>query len=620
VKYRKKALALILPILALAMLAYQLSYHGLLYLDPTKFMIVHLGFAFAIVGITDALQAKGGSRRFAWILSVIASLATLGYLFVNWEALEYRTGYPNNVDMVFACVLIALVLAYTWKHWGPVFPVFALICLAYSFWGNNPALGMLKHAGGDWSHFLSYAALCEGGIFSRLLMLGAATIWIFIVFGNLLETARAIPFFVEVGKLLGRVVRGGAALVAVIASSLVGMCTGASVANVTITGTFTIPLMKSTGIKPAIAGAIECLASNGGQYVPPVLGAAAFLMVGFIGVPYVQIITHSIGTAFLYYLFLVIILVITASKYKWPSIEATFDKNALIFGGIAFLIPIGVLTTLLYQGYTPARCGYIAFGALVAISLIFKYNRPSLGALVQGFTKAITAAARLSIVVACLGMPIVILEMTGMVMRLGYIVEAVAGGELIIALLATHLVLLILGCGLPTVVAYSVAALVCAPVLVRMGLDPVVAHFFVFYNAVFASITPPIALTAVPAATLAQTRFWSVVKEAVIMSLPLYVIPYVFVYYPFILAIPGSNVLLGILTLLGPMAITIGVIGFMVTTLSIWERAGFIAAGVALLVGGIGGNTMLVFAGAGLFVAMVIINIFRWRQVRASPA
>ncbi len=618
----KRVGLIVLPTLAMGMLVFQLFYQGTRFITTMRFMAAHLAIAMVLVGLTDAFSSKKLFPRIFWTVAATWSAACLTYIYLNVDALEMRGGYPTGLDVTFAIPLIILVLIYTWKHWGAVFPIFSVLCLIYAFTGENSFWGPIRHTGGEWGMFIYKTALIDGGIFGSMLMLGAATIWIYIVFGNMLEVSRATAFFLEVGKVIGRMVKGGAALIAVVASSLVGTCTGASVANVTITGTFTIPLMKKTGVKPPIAGAVECVASNGGQFVPPVLGAAAFLMVGLAGYSYKEIVTASLGVAFLYYAFTTLAIILTAGRDKWPRLPIAIDKKAVLYGGIPFILPIGLLTVLLYQGYSPALCGYYAFAALVLISVISPYSRPKPRILIQGFTKAITGAARLSLVTACLGIPVVILEATGLVLKIGFIVEAVAGGQLIIALIAVHLVLMILGCGLPTVAAYAVSAIVCAPTLIRMGLDPLIAHYFCFYNAVFASITPPVALTAVPAAILAETKFWLVTKEAMILSGPLYFLPYMFVYFPFILAspiligepLPTSNYILGTVSIIALVGLTAGGVGFFATRHNWFERLLFLAGSALSFTMTIAGNMSLSFIGMGILGAGIVFNILRWRQ------
>jgi len=616
----KKLSLIIIPVLALVMFVYQAGYELTVFLNSAQFMLGHLALAFVLLSLDGAFQA-GGFRRILWLLITIVSVAVISYLWINWDPLQYRIGYPNNTDLVVAIPFIALVIGLTWRFWGPVFPVFALVTLAYAFWGDTPLLGPLAHAEGGYVRFISYIGLGEEGIISPLLMLGAATIWIFIVFGYTLGTVRATPFFIEVGKAVGRFVKGGAAYTALVGSSLLGMCTGASVANVTITGTFTIPLMKKSGIDSGMAGAVECLASNGGQFVPPILGAAAFLMVGLAGIPYREIITSAIGVALLYYLLLALSVSLLASKEKWPSLQPELNKQDIIFGGIAFLVPIGLLVSLLYWGLSPARCGWYAFGLLLVLGLSFPYNRPSLSDFIYGLAGAIKSAAKLSLVVACLGVSVIIMKQTALVMLLGTWVEAVSGGELIIALIMTHLVLIILGCGMPTVVAYAVGALVCAPVLIRMGLDTLPAHFFVFYNAVFASVTPPIALTAVPASTLAGTKFLNVVKKTLILGSATYLLPYFFVYFPFILASPTStyNVVVGVLSLLGAGALVVATTGFAATTLTVWERIGWIGATGLGLAAAVGQDIILAVSGAVCVLVLLIVSLTRRRRsIRAN--
>ncbi len=608
---------MLIIVFAWLMLVFQVTYEATNYLHPTYFLFGHLAFVFIIVGTDLVIKARSRLTRSLWILGQVTALAVIAYLAYNWDTLQFRVGHPGNFETFVGVLFIVVILAFSWRQWGAVFPVFALICIAYAFWGDNPIFGPLKHTGGGWKSFISYMALGEDGIMSSLLMLGAGTIWIYIVFGNLLETVRATPFFIEIGKAIGKYVKGGAAFIAVVASGLVGMCTGASVANVTITGTFTIPLMKKTGIKPGIAGAVECLASNGGQFVPPVLGAAAFLMVSLAGYSYKEICISSIGVTVLYYLFLSLALLLTASRDNWPSIAPKFDRDSLIYGGMAFVVPIALLCFFLYQEVTPARCGYIAFTALVVMGFVFKYNRPSPSKLITGMAGAIKSAAALTLVVACLGIPVVILRMTGAVLLLGYFVEAVSGGSILVALIMSHLVLLILGCGLPTVAAYAVGALICVPILIRMGVDPFSAHYFAFYNAVFASVTPPIALTAVPAAALAKTSFGSVVMESLKLAGPTYFVPYIFVYFPFILAHPVStyNTILGIIVTMSLVTVSIALVRYAKTRLSLWETLAYYGVSIVMLGAGISNNMALAIAMLVTTAALITYNFIKARRL-----
>jgi len=517
-------------------------------IDPTIGRPIHVFFG-AVLGL--ALFAAHTRRRaeripwYDWTL-IAASLAVVAHFVLDSDGIELRSFMgPNWRDTVVGLAALVILLEFARRTAGMAMPIIALVFIAYIFAG--PWLpGALYHRGVPWREAVNFLVGTEG-IFGITTSVSATFIIIFVTFAAFLQTSRAGDFFNDLAMALVGWSRGGPAKVAVLASSMFGTVSGSSVANVVASGTFTIPMMKRAGYDADTAGAVEATASTGGQLAPPVMGAGAFIMAEILGVRYTEILIAGVIPAILYYV----------------ACFAHADLHALKVGlrGLprSELPPIGSLLLRAYlfaplAGYSPFRAAgfgiaatiVIMAGTFLARRLIVQRRRPVQAvagtalALGEAICAALWTGAReaLQLIAVCATAGIVagVIGLTGIGGRFATILLELGGAWPVLALSFAAVVALILGMGVPTTAAYAIAAAVVAPGLIRMGIEPLVAHMFIFYYAVLSAITPPVALASFAAAGLARGNLWRTSLTALKFGMATFIVPYMFYLNPALLA------------------------------------------------------------------------------------
>jgi TRAP transporter 4TM/12TM fusion protein len=498
---------------------------------------IHLAF---VLVITFLYATKKYKDERIWLFQgilVLLSITATAYVFIHITHLEEVIGYPEPMDMVIGVMLIVLVVEATRQTWGVVLPIVACLFIGYFLFGHLIP-GALYHRPFKLDYIISYLSIGLSGIYGTFLSISANQVFLFVVFGSLLEVIKVNDFFYEAGKVVGRYLEGGPGQTAVVSSSLVGMVTGAAVANVAITGAFTIPFMKRVGYRPELAAAIEATASTGGQLMPPIMGASAFLMAFFLGVPYAEVMVAAILPALLYYLTVSLgVQVISASHHIKPPQEK-IDKNLIFRRLPLFLIPLTIIIVLLILRYSPMLAGFWAIIATILLSYLSKETRPKLSDLARCLTKGAYNGAQIGASLALVGIMAQTLITTGLGNKIVSIVETLSGGSLIIALIITMFVSLLLGCGVPTTAAYSLVAIVVVPSLIRMGVADFSAHFFTFYFAIISALTPPVALAALAGAGIAGANYWKAGIQAFKLAISGFIIPYLIVFNPVLILRP----------------------------------------------------------------------------------
>lgn len=522
-----------ISVVGMLMIAYHIFSTWFPIFSPILHQNIHLSFALTLLFLTAALRSKTRFRSL-YLVGIILGLGANVYIHVNVERLDMWAGFPENWDVVVGLSLVAVVVFLTWKIWGSVFPILLGIGVLYALFGHRIP-GALGHAHMTAQLVLSNLGIGLTGIYGMMLNASANLIFLFIIFGSVFETVGIDKFFLEIGYFIGRHLRGGAAQTAVFSSSLVGMCTGAAAANVALTGSYTIPLMKKTGFHPKHAGAIEAVASTGGQLTPPVMGVAIFLMASFLGVSYSELMLKALIPAIVFYAVVAMGVVAIASREKMPMLTQEINWKLVWRSAPLFVIPMGLITYLLVRRYTPAYSAVLALAALLIISMLQKETRPSAKDLIWGFTKGAVMGSGIAVACACIGMFMVMLTSTAAGPRLAGVIQVLAGGKLFIALVLTMVLSIILGCAMPTPVAYVVTALVVAPVLVEMGLNLIAAHFFVFYFAILSAVTPPVAGATIVASQIANCGYMKTGWESLKLVLPFFVVPYFLARNPIVI-------------------------------------------------------------------------------------
>jgi TRAP transporter 4TM/12TM fusion protein len=582
---------------------------------------VHIGMVLVVSAfLLWKKLVDGGAVRwfhraeFSAIIGI--SLAIMAYLISIDDEIVMHLGMPTQMEIVMAILLTVCLLDMTRRQMGWAMPIIAIIAIAYAFLGPHMPFD-LSHRGYGLTRLTSYLFLSDDGIYGVATSASASVVVMFIMLGSFLEASGAEIIFQDGAfALLGRV-RGGPAKGAVIASALMGTISGSAIANVVTTGTFTIPLMKRSGYPPHFAGAVEAVASTGGQIMPPIMGAAAFIMASVIGVPYSDIVVASIIPAFLYFFMCFIAVDLQAGKMGMkglpaedlPKLRDVFKKGWPILLTLAILIYM-----LLGPRITPIKTAFYCCG----ISIVMSWFVPGQRIGVKKFFMALenTAKGIITVALACgtAGIIIGVMGLTGLGLKISSLLTLWAGGNLIILLILTMFTGIILGMGLPTVGVYIVLSVLVAPALVGVGVDPLSAHFFIFYYGVLAVLTPPVALAAYAAASIAGSDMSKTGWTAVRLGLAGFIIPYVAVFSPAVLMQGKWTTIIqvSISCIIGISALAVAFQGYPIENKIM--RLLLIIGSILLLDPG----SFTDILGAGLILAIFIFKCFSTRAKKLS--
>jgi TRAP transporter 4TM/12TM fusion protein len=603
-------LAHALVVVGLCMVFYHMASTQYMIFGSYEHQDVHLGFALVLIFLRSAINAGSLSGRFISLALVALSLLCTGYIKFFIYHLEEVIGFPELIDMVIGIILIVLVLEATRKAWGLVLPIIAVIFVLYFVYGHYIP-GPLHHREFRLTYVISYLDIGLSGIFGTFLSISANFVFLFVVFGSLLQVVKLNDLFFEMGKAAGRVLAGGPAQTAVISSGMVGMVTGAAVANVAITGAYTIPLMQRVGYKPEQAGAIEATASTGGQIMPPIMGASAFLMASFLGIPYAEVMLAAVIPALLYYLSVGVGVQLIALKHGISAPKEDVDWKLILQRLPVFLGPVALLIILLLLRYSPMYAAFWAILLVLGIGLIRKETRFSMRELINAIAHGAIGGSQIGLALACVGLMAQTLITTGLGTKIVGTVEALSGGHLWLALIFTMIMAIILGCGCPTTAAYSLVAIVVVPVLVRSGVQNISAHFFAFYFAIISALTPPVALAALAGAGIAGGNYFKTGVEAFKLAFSGFIIPYLIVYNPVLILRPISPMYGAISLVAIPVCLfclTVLIYNYFLDHLGLWEKVLLIVAAVGLFGYSISKSLLLVIIGALAFACVYMIQ------------
>ncbi len=576
---------------------------------------IHLAFAMALTFLLS--PGKKGSVRKVSLLSLamaIAGAVCTAYLVIEYEELSFRMGRPTFWDSALGVTEIILLLEMTRRKIGWPLPTVAILFLIYAFVG--PYLPeSIAHRGYEFTRVVSQMYLTTEGIFGIPLGVSATFVILFIIFGAFLQASGGGQFFIDLAVALFGRVRGGPAKIAVVASAFFGTISGSAVANVVGTGTFTIPLMKRTGYKPEFAGAVEAVASSGGQLMPPVMGAAAFIMAEILNISYLKVCIAAAIPAILYYTCLLVGVDLEAAKSGLkglPKEELPRVRAVLKEGWPLLVPPLLLIYFLAIAMVTPIKAACWSILATIIVSALRKKDRMDLKKLIKALEDGARGAVEVAAACACAGIVVGIFTLTGLGMVLSGLLIDLAGGSLLFLLFLTMIASLILGMGMPTTACYIVLAILVAPTLIKMGIPPIAAHLFVFYFGIISAITPPVALAAYAGAGIAGAPPMKTGFIACKLGLAAFIIPYMFVYGPSMLAQgSGTTILWTALTgLLGSASIAAAVEGWILTRLTLPFRIFLAAGGLCLIKPGLFTD----FIGFSLLVMVLGINFLAYRS------
>ena len=496
--------------------------------------ITHLTFAVVLLSLKQIEGKKGKKSLFGTVSAVaiiVLSLISCVYMFLNYQGFVMRAGAETTLDLVIAGIILVNVIEVTRRATGYILPATALICLIYSLYGSYMP-GMFYHKGVPLKRLLAYMSYGTEGILGMPLGVSATYVALFVLFGAFLKESGTGEFFIRLANSLVGGFRGGPAKVAVISSALFGTVSGSAAANVVGTGTFTIPLMMRTGYSSVFAGAVESAASTGGQLMPPVMGAAAFIMAEIVGMPYSSVAIAAIVPSVLFYA--AVFMSVDAEALRLglkglPRSEIEGTRSVLRSGAV-LMLPLMILVASLALGQTVTRSALYSVAACCLIGLLPGQTRMDAKTYLRALRDGGEGLVQVAVVCACAGIIVGTLSLTGLGMKLGYILVTLAEGKLLLLLFLTMLASLVLGMGVPTTACYIIMATVVAPALVRAGVSPLQAHLFVFYFGILSVVTPPVALAAYAAAGISGASPMKTGYAAWRLSLSAFLIPFAFVY------------------------------------------------------------------------------------------
>jgi TRAP transporter 4TM/12TM fusion protein len=552
---------------------------------------IHIGFALALTFLLFRItkdENKKWLRSIDYLCSVL-SLVIAAYIFLNVERIGSRVWFIDEIaelDYVFGVTLILLLLEASRRTIGNAMTLLAVIFLAYGFLGDKLP-GLLAHRGISLKDMVDLQFLSPQGIFGVPLAVSADSVFYFVLFGAFLEISGGGKLFNDLAFWLTGRFKGGPAKATVLSGGLMGSISGSAVANVVASGIFTIPLMIKTGYSRRFAAAVEAVSSTGGQLMPPVMGAAAFVMAETLGYPYATIAFAAIIPSLLFYIqnFLVVHLQASKEGMQGMKKEDMPDIWKEVKDRFHMLAPLILLVYLVMSGYSLLTAAFYAIIATVVISFMRKVTRMDIGKILEALESGAKQALQVAIPCAVAGIIIGVISFSGLGLKFTEMVIGLSNGNLYLTLILIALATIILGMGLPTTSAYIMGAILMAPALLSLGVLDLSAHMFIFYFAILSMITPPVALASYSAAGIAGADLSKTGWTSMFLASSSFLIPFAFAINPAILLI-GTNweiASVTLFTIMGIFALSAAVIGFVYTNTSLPVRICLIATAVLLI-------------------------------------
>ncbi|RKD27006.1 C4-dicarboxylate ABC transporter [Ammoniphilus oxalaticus] len=602
-------------LLAVAFSIYQL-YASILPPPPAQIhRTIHLAFALGLIYLLYPATGRGHRSKIAWydgLLALIAVSSSLYWVF-NFDQLITRTGNYNQTDIFFGGLVIVLVLEATRRVVGVPIVIIATLFMLYALYGNHMP-GFLHHRGVSLKRLISHMYFSLEGILGTPLSVSATFIFLFLLFGAFLERTGVGAYFNDLALTLAGKRIGGPAKVAVFSSALQGTISGSSVANVVTSGSFTIPMMRRLGYRPEFAGAVEAAASTGGQIMPPIMGAAAFLMAEFTGVPYWEIAKAAAIPAILYFTGIWIMVHFEAKRIGLRGLtEEEMPDRKNVWKHSYLLLPIIAIITFLMLGDSPMRAALKGIVMTIIVSMFRKETRMTLPGVFRALEAGARAALGVAAATATAGMIVGVVTLTGVGLKFANGLIGFAGGVPLLMLFFTMISSILLGMGTPTTANYIITSTIAAPAIIAMGAPVLSAHMFTFYFGIVADITPPVALAAFAASGIAGGAAMKTGVNSTKLAIAAFIIPYIFVLSPQILLIDATffEASFVILTaIIGMLGISAGLIGYWLAPVYWWERIWAAGAGLLLIIPGWTSDTI----GMGSLAIIFVLQVIRARN------
>lgn len=498
---------------------------------------LYIGAAAFLIALLYPVR-RGAHQKTVPIYDVLFALtcaSSFGYFVVNYGEMQGRVGAPSTLDLVMGTLAVLCSLEITRRTTGWTLMIVGAVVMAYAYFGASMP-GLFQHAGYSFERFINTQYMSLNGIFGTIVAVFANYVLLFIVFGTFLEKSGAAKFYVDLPYALAARLRGGPAKVAILVSAMLGSVSGSPVANVMTTGNFTIPLMKRTGYTSKFSGGVEAAASTGGQILPPVMGAGAFLIAEFTATPYSTVVLVSIIPAVLYFAAVYFFVDFEALKKNLKGRNDAEPAGKVFRQGWFYLIPLVAVFWMVLDGRSPANAAFWGCVLSVVVGLI-PYGGKR-GASLRDFFDALWQSAVRSLdvagIVGTIGIVVGVVGLTGLGLRMSTIVIDFSMGSLLLALILVAVASWVLGMGLTSTSSYIMIAILVAPALQELGLSLLVAHLIIFWVSQDANLTPPICLTAFAAAGIAQARPYATAWQAWKLGRGLYLVPLLMAYTPLI--------------------------------------------------------------------------------------
>ncbi|ADC48546.1 TRAP type transporter protein [Alkalihalophilus pseudofirmus OF4] len=617
--FKSKSIAIIVSLLAISLSVYHMytSYFG----TPVTLQhrSLHVAAILALVFLLYPPFKKSSRQTLPWydFLFTLMAFSTTIYIFIDYVGIVNRGGLPNNLDLLFGGILVVLVLEAARRVTGWGLPVLAILFFLYGLFGRELS-GIFRHRGYTWDELVNFMYVTTEGIYGTAIGVSATYIFLFILFGAFLSKSGMGQFFNDMALAIAGQTRGGPAKVAVIASGFLGSINGAAVANVVTTGSFTIPLMKKIGYHRNFAGAVEAAASVGGQILPPIMGAAAFIMAEMLGIPYSQIALAALLPALLFYLGIIVQIHLRAtkeglrgiSKENLPQVMAVLKERGHLLIPLFFL-----LYMLFFSGRTIIYSAFLTILVTIVVAMLRKTTRMSIKDIVEALESGARTAVGVAVACATVGIVVGVATMTGFGLKLANGIVTLGGDSLLLTLIFTMIACIVLGMGLPSIPTYIITATMAAPALISYGIEPLVAHLFVFYFGLFANITPPVALAAFAAAGISggdQMRTGFVSMKLAIAG---FIVPFMFVYNDSLLLINttfAEGAAVAVTAILGVVMLGTAAEGYLFRSIH-WVLRIVLFAGAILFM-----NPNMVQDIIGLAIILVVV-LWQWRKSKKTP-
>lgn len=605
-----KAIAMIVMTALVAMSVYHFYASGFALIRELLHRGIHLAFVLSLVFLLFGVRKSDSTEVAppAWyrisgvpiwdiFLSLLAIGASLYLPLLPPEIVSERVGNPSQGDVVMGTALLLLTLEAARRSVGPTLPIISLIFIAFAIFGPW-APGALKHGGTSWLGLINHLYMTNQGIYGIAIGVMAQYVFLFILFGVLATRIGLGQLFIDLAMVIAGRYSGGPAKVAIFSSAFMGTISGSSIANTVTTGALTIPAMKKVGYPAHFAGAVEATASTGGQITPPILGAAAFIMVEYLEIPLRDVLAAALFPALLHYFGIFIMVHLEAKKLGLRGLKADELPKAAIVLRQHWLsiIPLAILVYLILSGKTPDYAAVYGIIACVVVGFLNPNDRLTISDLWTALASGAKNTLAVGAAAATVGVVVGVVTLTGVGFRLGYVVVQTATDignvlsqlpvlsyfvveqwALFVSLILIAISCIIMGAGIPTTATYIILVAVAAPALAQLQVQPLVSHFFVFYYGVLADITPPVALAAYAAAGIAGSNPFKTGNTAFRLGIAKALVPFVFVYSPALLLVAdGFTWYLFTITLLGAMAgiasLGVSFAGFMIAPLTKPER------------------------------------------------